>query len=82
MRASTLTGPNREKPILVVSIGHSRAFYAVFVPLEYISNIPPHSTYIIVILIVIRTFRREWATIELRLEGKTMKITNGDYYTL
>ena len=34
---------------VVVSIGHSRAFYVIFVPLEYITNIPPHSTYAIVI---------------------------------
>ena len=39
-----------------------------FVPLEYVPSIPPHSTYVI----VIRTFR-EWVTIELHLEGKTMQ---------
>ena len=33
---------------LVVSIGHFPAFYVVFVPLEYISTIPPHSNYVIV----------------------------------
>ena len=51
--------------IIVVSIGHCRAFYVVLDPLEYIPTIPPHSTYVI----VIRTFR-EWVTIELHLEGK------------
>ena len=36
--------------ILVVSIGHSPAFYVVLVPLEYIPTILPHSTYVIVFL--------------------------------
>ena len=31
---------------LLFSIGHSRAFYVVFVPLEYVPTIPPHSTYV------------------------------------
>ena len=48
----------------VVSIGHSPAFYVVFVPLEYIPSIPSHSTYVI----VIRTFR-VWVTIYLNLQG-------------
>ena len=26
------------------SIGHSHAFYVIFVPLEYVPTIPPHST--------------------------------------
>ena len=33
----------------VVSSGHFHAFHVVFVPLEYIPTIPPHSTYIIVL---------------------------------
>ena len=46
--------------MIVVSSGHSRAFYVVFVPLEYIPSIPPHSTYIIVICTYHRvTFRRD-----------------------
>ena len=32
----------------VVSIGRFRAFYVVFVPLEYVPTIPPHSTFAIV----------------------------------
>ena len=28
----------------VVSIGHSRAFYVIFVPVEYVPNIPLMST--------------------------------------
>ena len=36
--------------ILVVSIGHFCAFYAVLFPREYIPNTPLHSTYIIVFL--------------------------------
>ena len=32
----------------VVSSGHSRASYVVFVPLDYILNIPPHYNYVIV----------------------------------
>ena len=31
----------------VVSIGHFPAFYAILVPLEYVPNIPLHSSYII-----------------------------------
>ena len=49
---------------LVISIGHSPAFYVLFVPLEYIPSIPPHSTYVI----VIHTFG-ERGTIELHLQG-------------
>ena len=30
----------------VVSIRHFRAFHAIFVPLEYIPIIPPHSCYV------------------------------------
>ena len=30
----------------VVSIGHSLAFYVIFVPLEYILSMPPYSTYV------------------------------------
>ena len=52
----------------VVSIDYFHAFYVIFVPLEYIPSIPPHSTYVI----VIRTFS-EWVTVELHLEGETMK---------
>ena len=32
----------------VVSIGHFPTFYVVFVPLEYVPTIPPHSTCVIV----------------------------------
>ena len=35
---------------LLSPFGPSRAFCLVFVPLEYIPNIPPHFTYIIVFL--------------------------------
>ena len=31
----------------VVSIGHFHAIHVVFVPLEYVPAIPPHSTYVI-----------------------------------
>ena len=34
--------------LTVVFIGHSHAFFVVYVPLEYIQSIPPHSTYVIV----------------------------------
>ena len=54
--------------MVVVSIGHFRAFYVVFVPLEYTRSIPPHSTYVI----AIRTFR-EWITIKLHLQGGQCK---------
>ena len=37
----------------VVSIGHSRAFYVIFVPQEYILSIPPHSTFVIVICFIL-----------------------------
>ena len=32
-----------------VSSGPFRAFHVVFIPLEYIPTIPPHSTYVIVL---------------------------------
>ena len=37
----------------VVFIGHFPAFYVVFVPLEYITNIPPHASYVIDICFVV-----------------------------
>ena len=52
----------------VVSSGHSRAFYVVFVPLKYILSMPPHSTYVI----VVHDFL-EWITIELHLQGEQCK---------
>ena len=41
----------------VVSIGGLTAFYAVFVPLEYIPSKPPHYTYVIVISLY---FKKDW----------------------
>ena len=35
----------------VVSIGRFPAFYVVLVPLEYIPSIPPHSSYVIVLMV-------------------------------
>ena len=46
-----------QKVRIVVSSGHSRAFYVVFVPLECIRSMPPHSTYVMVVC----TFL-EWIT--------------------
>ena len=55
-----LCKPLITKKIQVVSNSHSHVFYAVFVPLEHIPSIPPHSTYVIVICTYHRvTFRRE-----------------------
>ena len=56
-----------QRLVSVVSIGHSLAFYVVFIPLEYIPSILHHSTYVI----VSHTFR-ERVTIELYLEEETM----------
>ena len=56
-RASRPLNPEQEQVLqrkqnyspLVASSGHFHAFHVVFVPLEYIPTIPPHSTYIIVL---------------------------------
>ena len=42
-----------QNKIKVIGIGHSCAFYVVFVWLEYIPSIPPHSTYVIIICFVL-----------------------------
>ena len=51
--------------VRVVSIGHFPAFYVVLVPLEYVSNIPPHSSYVTDICFVL--FKKK--------EYKSMKLT-------
>ena len=40
---------------IVVSSGPFRAVHVVFLPLEYIPSVPPHSTYVIVICFVLLT---------------------------
>ena len=39
----------------VVSSGHSHAFYVVYVLLEYVPTIPPHSTHFIVLFNTLKT---------------------------
>ena len=38
---------------VIVSSGHSCAFYVVFVPLEYVPTIPPHSSNVIDICFIL-----------------------------
>ena len=40
--------PGEKFGTLVVSSGHFHAFYIIFVALEYVLTIPPHSTHVIV----------------------------------
>ena len=42
---------------LVVSSGPFHAFHVVFLPLEYIPTIPPHSTYVIVVSYFLKSKR-------------------------
>ena len=45
-------------PFIVVSGGPFHAVRVVFLPLEYILSVPPHSTYVIVDLVVCSHMKR------------------------
>ena len=50
----------------VVSIGHSHTFYVVFVPLEYVPTIPPHSSCVINICFIL--FKKKEGTEQQKKE--------------